>query len=100
MSNVYMDILFALYVKDGKGSLAWLMEYLGGDSPSQEKHRQDIRASIGRLVSAKLVKMYVQDGSVHVSLTQGGSKAAVIAAGIIEDQMVRPWTQMGAVAAG
>lgn len=91
MNNDYTNVLFSLYMNGGDGTLSWLMEYLHDNNVSESESAHNIQNSISKLVSAKLLDIYITKGDVIVALTDKGTQVALAAAEIISDRMVNEW---------
>lgn len=93
MKKMCMEIMFALYMNDGRLSLEWLSEFLSDGAGGAEDIAQLLRECLGALTSAGLVRLSLTGGLVYVSLTDKGAEAALVIADTISDRMMEQWQQ-------
>lgn len=85
MSEKLADILFALYMNGGSGTVAWLGGYAETGMAAQ------VRQDVFLLASANLVTVRMQGDDAYVALTDRGSTVALGAADVIAHRVLHQW---------
>lgn len=91
MQSKYAEILFTLYMTDGKTTMDWLTASLCDGKPLDEKSVRVARRHISKMVSSQLLDLSLSDGTIFVTLTDKGASAALAAADVLSERVVNQW---------